>query len=286
MVILHFQAQHISRTHTHSPAIRLFPALPHNSTTTMGRVHTKTVKKSSRQVIERYYSNMTLDFHTNKKILEEVKRGWMKKVQQEWSIFEKDLPEQIYARAFEERMDLLRAAIVGAPGTPYHDGLFFFEIYLPPDPHEPPMVHYISSGLRVNPNLYESGKVCLSLLNTWTGTGTEVWNPGGSTILQVLLSLQALVLNDKPYFNEAGYDQQIGRTQGEKNSVSYNENAFLITCKSMPYTLQKPPKHFEELVIEHFARRSQNILMACKEYRDGAPVRCAICWSNIRKYEK
>ncbi|KAM1365244.1 hypothetical protein ACFX2F_043690 [Malus domestica] len=38
----------------------------------MGRVHTKTVKKSSRQVIERYYSNMTLDFHTNKKILEEV----------------------------------------------------------------------------------------------------------------------------------------------------------------------------------------------------------------------
>ncbi|KAM1650695.1 hypothetical protein ACFXTN_003373 [Malus domestica] len=38
----------------------------------MGRVRTKTVKKSSRQVIERYYSRMTLDFHTNKKILKEV----------------------------------------------------------------------------------------------------------------------------------------------------------------------------------------------------------------------
>ncbi|XP_076899811.1 small ribosomal subunit protein eS17-like [Bidens hawaiensis] len=38
----------------------------------MGRVRTKTGKKSSRQVIERYYSKMTLDFHTNKKILEEV----------------------------------------------------------------------------------------------------------------------------------------------------------------------------------------------------------------------
>ncbi|XP_043695797.1 40S ribosomal protein S17-like [Telopea speciosissima] len=38
----------------------------------MGRVHTKTVKKSSRQVIERYYSRMTLDFYTNKKVLEEV----------------------------------------------------------------------------------------------------------------------------------------------------------------------------------------------------------------------
>uniref|UniRef100_A0A7C9DZY7 40S ribosomal protein S17 n=1 Tax=Opuntia streptacantha TaxID=393608 RepID=A0A7C9DZY7_OPUST len=38
----------------------------------MGRVRTKTVKKSSRQVIEKYYSKMTMDFHTNKKVLEEV----------------------------------------------------------------------------------------------------------------------------------------------------------------------------------------------------------------------
>uniref|UniRef100_A0A2P2K1T1 Uncharacterized protein MANES_08G030400 n=1 Tax=Rhizophora mucronata TaxID=61149 RepID=A0A2P2K1T1_RHIMU len=38
----------------------------------MGRVRTKTVKKSSRQVIERYYSRMTLDFHTNKKVIAEV----------------------------------------------------------------------------------------------------------------------------------------------------------------------------------------------------------------------
>lgn len=30
------------------------------------------MKKSSRQVLERYYSRMTLDFHTNKKIVEEV----------------------------------------------------------------------------------------------------------------------------------------------------------------------------------------------------------------------
>ncbi|KAJ4777450.1 40S ribosomal protein S17 [Rhynchospora pubera] len=43
-----------------------------NPSSTMGRVRTKTVKKSSRQVIERYYSRMTLDFHTNKKVLEEV----------------------------------------------------------------------------------------------------------------------------------------------------------------------------------------------------------------------
>ncbi|TKY59265.1 ubiquitin-conjugating enzyme E2 24 [Spatholobus suberectus] len=207
--------------------------------------------------------------------MSQVKRGWVKKVQQEWSILEKNLPETIYVRVFGERMDLMRAAIVGASGTPYHDGLFLFDICFPPEyPNEPPMVHYNSGGLRLNPNLYESGKICLSLLNTWTGTGTEVWNPGASTILQVLLSLQALVLNEKPYFNEAGYDQQIGRAEGEKNSVSYNENAFLVTTKSMMYLLRKPPKHFEALVEEHFRKRSQHILLACKAYLEGASIGC------------
>ncbi|KAF8411149.1 hypothetical protein HHK36_003692 [Tetracentron sinense] len=205
--------------------------------------------------------------------LSEVKRGWLKKVQLEWSILKKDIPGAIYVRVYEERIDLLRAAIVGAPGTPYHDGLFFFDFFLPPEyPHEPPLVHYHSGGLRVNPNLYESGKICLSLLKTWTGTGTEVWNPKSSTILQVLLSLQALVLNEKPYFNEAGYDTQMGRAEGEKNSITYNENAFLLSCKSMLYLLRKPPKHFEALVEEHFSSHAKSILLACKAYMKGALV--------------
>lgn len=51
------------------------------------------------------------------------------------------LTEAIYVRVFEERMDLIQAGIVGAPGTPYHDCLFFFDIFLPPDyPHEPPVL--------------------------------------------------------------------------------------------------------------------------------------------------
>jgi len=38
----------------------------------MGRVRTKTVKKSARLVIEKYYSRLTNDFQTNKRICDEV----------------------------------------------------------------------------------------------------------------------------------------------------------------------------------------------------------------------
>ncbi|GAA5988087.1 hypothetical protein JCM10908_002058 [Rhodotorula pacifica] len=37
-----------------------------------GRVRTKTVKRASRVVIEKYYPRLTLDFHVNKKICDEV----------------------------------------------------------------------------------------------------------------------------------------------------------------------------------------------------------------------
>jgi len=200
-------------------------------------------------------------------------RRWAKKIQSEWSILEKNLPDSIYVRVYEERMDLLRAVILGAPGTPYHDGLFVFDLYLPPEyPHTPPQAYYHSGGLRLNPNLYESGKVCLSLLNTWTGRGTEVWDPSTSSILQVLVSIQGLVLNAKPYFNEAGYDRQVGTLEGEKNSVMYNENSFLLSCKSMLYLLRRPPMHFEDLIRENFVERGAGLLKSCEAYLQGAPV--------------
>lgn len=103
-------------------------------------------------------------------------------------------------------------------------------------------VHYHSGGLRLNPNLYNCGKVCLSLLNTWSGHKSEKWLPGVSTILQVLVSIQGLILNTKPFFNEPGYAHLGGSEEGEMKSLRYNEDTFILSLKTMVYVMRRPPK--------------------------------------------
>lgn len=200
-------------------------------------------------------------------------KDWMKKIQRDWKLLEHDLPESIFVRVYEERMDLLRAVIVGPAGTPYHDGLFFFDFQFPINyPSVPPRAHYHSGGLRLNPNLYACGKVCLSLLGTWHGKGCEKWDNNKSTMLQVLVSIQALVLNEKPYFNEPGYEESANTNQGENQALVYNETAFLYSCKTMMYSLRNPPKCFEDFVAGHFRKYGHDILVACRAYLDSAQV--------------
>lgn len=48
-------------------------------------------------------------------------------------------------------------------------------------------------------NLYEEGKVCLSILGTWTGDRSESWSATRSSLLQAFVSIQGLVLVKEPY---------------------------------------------------------------------------------------
>ncbi|XP_022760928.1 putative ubiquitin-conjugating enzyme E2 38 [Durio zibethinus] len=190
-------------------------------------------------------------------------KSTVNRIMKEWEILEKHLPKSIYVRVYEERIDLLSAAIMGAKKTPYHHGLFFFDISFPSDyPNNPPKVRYHSFGLRLNPNLYSNGYVCLSLLNTWDGVGTEKWNPLKSTILQVLVSLQGLVLNEKPYYNEPGL----------KPWEAYNADVFTLSCKTMLFQLGNPLRNFEALIAAHFHKHGSTILRACIAYKE-----CRVC---------
>lgn len=98
--------------------------------------------------------------------------------------------------------DMLKgyAMIVGPENTPYFGGYYFFEFNYPENyPYSPPVVTYFTNGenVRFNPNLYTTGKVCLSLLNTWKG---PQWS-SCQTISTILISLQAIFCNN-PFCNE------------------------------------------------------------------------------------
>lgn len=62
------------------------------------------------------------------------------------------------------------------------------------------------------------------------------------------MSLQGLVLVRNPYFNEAGYEKQVGTLDGDRNSRPYNESAFLHTCRTSLRLLQSPPPPFAPLI--------------------------------------
>lgn len=113
--------------------------------------------------------------------------------------------------------DLLKgyALIVGPSDTPYFGGNYFFEFNFPTDyPHSPPKIIYCTNGdgIRFNPNLYTSGKVCVSILNTWRG---EQWT-SCQTISTVLLTLCTL-LCENPLLNEPGI------TDKHADFIKYNK---------------------------------------------------------------
>ncbi|XP_054833183.1 (E3-independent) E2 ubiquitin-conjugating enzyme isoform X4 [Eublepharis macularius] len=174
-------------------------------------------------------------------------------VRKEMALLATSLPDGIMVKTFEDRMDLFSALVKGPTRTPYEDGLFLFDIQLPNIyPAVPPLFRYLSqcSG-RLNPNLYDNGKVCVSLLGTWIGKGTERWT-SKSSLLQVLISIQGLILVNEPYYNEAGFDSDRGLQEGYENSRCYNEMALIRVVQSMMQLLRKPVEVFEQEIYEHF----------------------------------
>ncbi|KAG7485332.1 hypothetical protein JOB18_008191 [Solea senegalensis] len=174
-------------------------------------------------------------------------------VRKEMALLATSLPDGIMVKTFEDRMDLFSALIKGPTRTPYEDGLFLFDIQLPNIyPAVPPLFRYLSqcSG-RLNPNLYDNGKVCVSLLGTWIGKGTERWT-SKSSLLQVLISIQGLILVNEPYYNEAGFDSDRGLQEGYENSRCYNEMALIKMVQSMTQLLQSPVDVFKQEIQEHF----------------------------------
>ncbi|KAF9780320.1 ubiquitin conjugating enzyme family protein [Thelephora terrestris] len=163
----------------------------------------------------------------------------------------------IFLRVDETRVDVIKALIIGPEGTPYENGCFLFDIFLPAGyNHSPPHVKYMTTHggkYRFNPNLYAEGKVCLSLLGTWSGPG---WVSGKSTLLQVLISIQSMILCEEPYLNEPAWAQ----SGGTPPSKAYSANVRRMVIRTaMLGNLRNPPEPWENVIRTHFRLKARSI---------------------------
>jgi ubiquitin-conjugating enzyme E2 Z len=131
--------------------------------------------------------------------------------------FREDPPENIHIEIDKTDITNIKALIIGPKGTPYEDGYFFFTIKMPHNyPDSSPFVTFktIDGKIRFHPNLYQCGKVCLSLLGTWSG---PEWT-SANTLTSVLLSIQSL-MSYFPIHNEPGYEKV---PVNDNKSIHYN----------------------------------------------------------------
>ncbi|GKY90352.1 hypothetical protein MPSEU_000009200 [Mayamaea pseudoterrestris] len=204
----------------------------------------------------------------------------MPKLYKELLEYRLNLPSEvtgsIFVRACESRMDIIRAVITGPDETPYANGCFLFDIYLNDYPKLAPQVNFLTTGkgkVRFNPNLYNCGKCCLSLLGTWAGPG---WVANQSTLLQVLISIQGLILVNEPYYNEPGYENFKNTDAGKVASEAYSKNIRKYTLQYsideyLDALLKKQTKpldyaEFESVMVQHFLQRAQAICLMMDEW--------------------
>ena len=187
-----------------------------------------------------------------------------------------DYDSSIFLKYDENNIQHLKSLIIGPKDTPYENGCFIFDIFIPNNyPNEPPLINLEITGnnkVRFNPNLYESGKVCLSLLGTWSGFNSEKWNKDTSTLLQVLISIQSLILIENPYFNEPSHETLIGTKEGDLENANYNNDIYGHTIKwAINDLIENPHYEFETIINEHFKFKRNDIIKTLDRWKEESP---------------
>ncbi|KAI3325257.1 UBC-like protein [Xylariaceae sp. AK1471] len=130
----------------------------------------------------------------------------MRKLVTEISTLKTSLPSGIFIRYAASRLDTMKILIISSCGTPYEHGFFEFDLFCPLEyPRVAPRMQFRTTA-----------GVCLSLLGTWSG---EPWRPGQSTILQLLVSIQSMILCENPWYNEPGRENRVQRTESNNYNI-------------------------------------------------------------------
>ena len=160
-----------------------------------------------------------------------------------------------------------KALIIGPKDTLYENAFLFFEItFLNNYPYSPPNFKYIAqNNVRIHPNIYVNGKVCLSILGTWAGPS---WTCA-MDITNVLVTIQSL-LDINPLLHEPGFENILtGNEKNIKLNNYYNElikynsiNSLIIDqLLKLPDSLN----NFRLILQENFSKNKTDVYNKFKD---------------------
>lgn len=187
----------------------------------------------------------------------------------------RDPPPGCFVFPDEAQSTVLHCLLAGTADTPYQGGMFYFFVACPDDyPMVPPKVKILTGigHCRFNPNLYRNGKVCLSILNTWSGPS---WSPA-HTIATLLMSIQSL-MNDRPYHNEPGYEVEHyqGDVQAYNDVIRHETLRHAVLGMMSDLEQGRLPHHFRQVMEGMFLNLFEGYEEVCEEnaHKDGQAFR-------------
>ena len=176
----------------------------------------------------------------------------------------------IYIEFSESNFLEAKAMIVGPKDSLYEGGFLLFNIKFPKNyPYSPPDVSYESRNrVRIHPNIYVGshssgkGKVCLSILGTWSGPQwTSIMD-----ITTVLLSLQSL-LDNNPLHHEPGQENNVSCTNTLYNRVIEYESLNTLLLKNY-LSIHEGFECFLENMISEIDTNKDSILKKVEELKE------------------
>ena len=174
--------------------------------------------------------------------------------------------EGIYYKHDEENILKGYAYICGPKESVYFGGNYFFEFNFPYDyPHKPPKVLFRTNDgvTRIHPNMYRSGKMCLSILNTWKG---DPWT-GCQTIRSVLLTIVS-IMDDKPLLHEPGFTEKHSDTKKYSEIIEFKNIDFSINellSNNLKKCMTPYNEIFKDNIIFNFKKNKPEILKILEE---------------------
>ena len=194
----------------------------------------------------------------NKRLLKEIQRLMFQQNSKQ-NILDND-----YLIHFDENdINTIYTIIKGPYESVYRHKFIRLNFEIPSNyPHSPPKVTFVNyDGVRIHPNMYEDGKCCSTILNTWP-SDNEKWTSsmGIETVLLTFMSF----LDNNPYKHEPG-----GR-----DDSSYTDYVLFqswTTCL-LRYLDQSRTKLFSEYIEKYLLTNVSQIFDDLEELQDNYPM--------------